>query len=128
MKKPRHYILLAGVILLLTSLLHLIGGQIDLIYPIKFSGLTNQVKAELVGAWHMVTAVLFFSSYYLLKAGLQKGPIQKPEIIRFLGYLFILFSIPSVCTSIYYLVLAPQWILLLPIGVLSLVGVRHLKG
>ncbi len=122
MNKSRNiYWLIAGVINLFTALLHTIGGQLELVNPLIKSNLYNQQKAEWIGAWHMVTIILFFTSYIIIKIGITN---KQSELVKYIGYLYLIFSIPSIITSSMYQLLAPQWILLLPISALIYFGAK----
>ncbi len=118
------YWLIGGGINLFTAILHTIGGQLELVNPIMSSSLVDQAKAEWIGVWHMVTIILFLTSYVLIKNGISKNENKQTELVQYIGYLYIIFSIPSMTTSIMYNLLAPQWILLLPIGGLVLYGMK----
>lgn len=120
--KKNYYWLVAGVINLFTALLHTIGGQIELVNPLLQSNLTNQTKAEWFGVWHMVTIILFMSSYFVLKNAVVEFQKRKTELIKHIGILYILLSIPFCISSVIHKFLAPQWILLLPIGLLIYLG------
>lgn len=127
MKKNRNtYWLIAGGINFFTALIHTIGGHLSLVNPLQDSNLLDQTKAEWLGVWHMVTILLFMTSYLLVKNGLGKTQQKQSEIIKFIGVLYISFSIPFIITSIMYKLVAPQWILLLPIGLLAYFGTKKL--
>ncbi len=115
-----NYWLVAAFINTLTALLHLIGGQLELIRPLLDSNLPWQAKTELLGVWHMVTVFLFATSIVYWRAGTQ--PQNKLEVVAFISYLYLLFGGIFVACSIYAALLAPQFILLIPIGLLGLVG------
>lgn len=121
-RKINYYWLIAGIVNLLTALIHTFGGQLDLVNPLLKSNLADQTKAEWFGVWHLVTLLLFATSYEILRNTLVAVQVRKSEIITSIGYLYILFSIPFIVTSFYFSLLAPQWILLLPIGLLILFG------
>jgi hypothetical protein len=104
-----------------------IGGQISLINPLLDSNLELQVKTELLGVWHMVTIILFITSIILLYWGFKQNKKSNIELLSFIGYLYILFSVPFVIISIIYGLLVPQWILLLPIGILTIIGIKKIK-
>lgn len=116
--------IIAGGINLLTALLHTFGGQLDLVNPLLNSELLDQTKAEWVGGWHMITIVLFLSSYVLLRNGI-KASFSQSESIRLIGILYLLFSFPSIIASIVFGVFAPQFVLLLPVGFFALYGVKR---
>jgi heme/copper-type cytochrome/quinol oxidase subunit 3 len=122
MKKQNRniYWIIAGIINSFTALLHAIGGQVDLVSPLMKSNLGIQSKTEWLGVWHIVTIILFVSSYYLLKNGLNSTK-RNSEAVQLIGILYILFSAAFIMSSLYMKTFAPQWVLLLPIGVLSLI-------
>lgn len=119
--KKRIYWIIAGLVNLFTAFLHAIGGQISLVNPLSQSGLTDQEKAEWFGCWHMITIILFATSFLILKNGIKKIAVGQIEIIK-IGYLYIAFSVSFIVASSTYQLLAPQFILLLPIGLLILLG------
>ena len=122
--KINYYWLIAGIINLFTALIHTIGGQIDLVNPMLKCNLDSQTKAEWLGVWHMVTITLFASSYFVLKNAVTAFQKRKTELMKYIGVLYILFSIPFCISSLVHKVLAPQWILLLPIGILIHFGTK----
>lgn len=125
MKTKNTFWIISGTLNLFTAFLHVVGGQLDLINPLLQSNLVNQVKAEMLGVWHMVTIVLFATSYIFLKSGLNKKGEFSPELIAFTSYLYLAFSGAFVFASIFSGTLAPQWILLLPIGTLGIIGMKR---
>ncbi len=126
-RKMNYSWLIAGIVNLITALIHTFGGQMDLVNPLLKSNLSDQSKAEWLGVWHMITILLFFTSYLILKNSLIAAQVRKIDIITSIGYLYILFSMPFIVTSFYFSLLAPQWILLLPIGLLLLFGIKREK-
>lgn len=100
----------------------------SLVNPMMESELINQVKFELLGAWHMVTIVLFYTSYLLIKNGLSNRVLEQKEILSFIAYLYILFAVPSFILSIMKGQLVPQWILLAPIGVFYIVRIEKMNS
>lgn len=120
--------IIAGLLNLFTALLHTIGGQLDLVNPLLKSNLNEQVQTEWLGVWHMVTIVLFVTSYYLLRCGFSKNKSNNFGVIQSIGIIYILFSLPFVFAGIFMQNFAPQWILLLPIGGLTIFGLnRNIK-
>ncbi|WP_438712164.1 hypothetical protein ACSTS3_06980 [Aquimarina muelleri] len=123
MKSKNAYWIIAGILNLFTFILHLIGGQIELVNPMVES-LKLDVSSQLVGAWHMVTIILFVTSYILLLAGFNKKYTYNIELIKWIGYLNLLFCFPFIIGSFYYGIFLTQWILFLPIGLLTVVGLK----
>jgi len=126
MKKSK-YIIAAGIINLFTAFVHLIAGQLDLVNPLLDSNLTQQAKVEWLAVWHLITVILFLSSFYLIRSGWNIKEYCNVGVIKLLGILYCLFSIVFILSSIYMQTLAPQWIILFPIGILALLGIRRMK-
>ncbi len=124
MNTKNKYWIIAGILTLFTSFLHLIGGQISLVNPLLESNLVNQTQTELLGVWHMVTIILFASSIIYLKYGFNKKGNSSTELIAFVSYLYIAFSFAFIFSSAFKSALAPQWILLFPIGLLGIIGLK----
>lgn len=123
MKNKNYFLIIASILNFGTFLLHLIGGQIDLIKPLLESNVSDQVQAELIGVWHMVSIVLLCTSVALYLKGVKKDTGLFSEVnIRWIGYLYLLFGLPFMMVSLWTGRLAPQWILLMPIGILALLG------
>ncbi|WP_136482852.1 hypothetical protein [Cognatitamlana onchidii] len=120
----RLYIKIAGIINLLGAILHTIGGQMELVNPLLDSNISIQQKSELTGAWHIVTILLFMTSYIILKVGFLKDSSQEKEQLKSIAFLYILSGIPFIITSYIYNVNAFQWILLMPIGILVFKGLQ----
>ncbi|AXT54636.1 hypothetical protein D1815_02290 [Aquimarina sp. AD1] len=118
------YIKIAGIINLLGAILHTIGGQMELVNPLLDSNISIQQKSELAAAWHIVTILLFLTSYIILKVGFLKDSNQEKEQLKSIAVLYILSGIPFIITSYIYNANAFQWILLMPIGFLLLIGLQ----
>ena len=116
-------ILIAGIVMALTTLLHLTGGQYDHVVPLLASNLEPTDKVVLLGVWHMVSVTLMLMAYWLLKYGLK--PIaNQTSAMRLMAWLNLLFAFVFIAVSIARLTFAPQWILFLPIGMLIVVGLK----
>lgn len=117
-------ILIAGIIMAFTSILHLTGGQVDHVVPLLASELDPTDKAVLLGVWHMVTVSLFIMAFWLLRQGIK--PIDKRnDTMRFIAWLNLLFGLAFILVSLLRSAFAPQWILFLPMGILILFGLRR---
>ena len=126
MKNKNIFWLLAGILNLFSAFVHTFVGQASLINPLVSSSLDNQIQTELLGVWHMVTLFLFFTSAVFIKNYFAPKEECRP-IIQFISYGYFLFSISFIVVSFINQLLAPQWILLLPIGILGLIGVKKYK-
>ena len=125
--KKNIYWIISGFLMLLTAFVHTFAGQIDLVKPLLESNLKIQAKSEWMGAWHTITILIYGTSFYLLKNGFAKSKTDDRVLIYSIGILYCLISIPFLVSSFYFKVLAPQWIILLPIGILAIIGVRKVS-
>jgi len=111
------YIKLASGIASLTALLHLIGGQVSLVNPLLDSVLSDQVVTEWLGAWHLITVILFLMAYYFIRFGTSKEEVHM-YMIKNIGWVNLFFGLVFVCVSIYRGIFAPQFVLFLLIAAL----------
>jgi len=118
------YWLIAGILTIITFFAHLVGGQMDLVNPMLDSNLSDQAKTEWLGAWHMISFVLLGTAMIYMKKGFNDQGEKDHEIIAFISYLFITFAISFILANVYQFVFSPQAIVLLPIGLLGLFGVK----
>lgn len=117
-------ILIAGVIMAFTSILHLTGGQTDHVVPLLASELDSTDKAVLLGVWHMVSVTLFIMAFWLIRHGFN--PIAtRVDAMRFIAWLNLLFALVFITVSLVRSAFTPQWILFLPMGLLILFGLRR---
>lgn len=114
----------AGVLNLITALIHTILGHFDLILPFVDLEFEVPLKAILHACWHMVTVMLFFSSIILLYIGIRPQKYASSQISILLGVLYVAFSLVFIIMSIAYGLFLPQWVLLLPIGILAIYGAK----
>ncbi len=123
-KKQRNvYSLIAGLINVFTAFVHLIGGQITLVDPLMQTSLPLDVRAQWLGAWHIVTVILFITSFSLLRDGISPRTTFQNKAFEY-AILYGAFGIVFIGVSIYMKNSAPQWILLIPIGLFSFLSFR----
>lgn len=123
------WIFSSGLLALLTTLVHVFAGQIDPVRPFLNSKLDDIPKATLLACWHLVSVTLFASSLMLLYVGWY-GIDSLYFLIQSLGFLYILYASVFVAVGLYFFgskvfVKLPQWILLLPIGLLAIYGAMY---
>lgn len=124
MGQRNNFWLIAGGMNIFSALVHTILGQITLVKPLLQSTIEHQEITEWLGVWHIVTVVLFASSYYLIRQGLHQRQNRNLALIEFIAYLYLLFSFVFIALSIINNVFAPQWVLLLPIALFALAGIN----
>jgi riboflavin transporter FmnP len=120
------WIFAAGIMGLFTSLVHIFAGQLDPVRPFLKSDLPDIPKATLLGCWHMVSAILVLSGFALTYIGWFNLNSLQSMVIG-ISISFIIFSLVFIAVGWYFFkfqafIKLPQWVLLLPIGILGLVG------
>ena len=123
------WIFSSGLLALFTTLVHVFAGQIDPVRPFLKSKLDDIPKATLLACWHLVSVTLFVSSLMLLYVGWY-GIDSLYFLIQSLGFLYILYASVFVAVGLYFFgskvfVKLPQWIFLLPIGLLAIYGAMY---
>ncbi|MGF1708976.1 hypothetical protein L4C37_00075 [Vibrio kagoshimensis] len=123
------WIFSSGLLALFTTLVHVFAGQVDPVRPFLKSKLDDIPKATLLACWHLVSVTLFISSLMLLYVGWY-GIDSLYFLIQLLGFLYILYASVFVAVGLYFFgskvfVKLPQWILLLPIGLLATYGAMY---
>lgn len=106
MKNKNTYWIIAGGISVITFFVQLIIGQIDLINPLIESGLTTQVKTELLAVWHMISLLLLATSVVFIFFGIKNFPTS--ITIYLLSNLYLAFGLIFIIVSIYTMTFAPQ--------------------
>ncbi|KJY73434.1 hypothetical protein TW78_09650 [Vibrio coralliilyticus] len=120
------WVLIAGLICLFTSCVHVFAGQLDPVRPFLKSDLPDIPKATLLACWHMVSATLIICGLVLTYVGWLNVTSFENVVIG-ISIAFIIFSVVFLSVGWYFFNLKafttlPQWTLLLPIGVFGLVG------
>ena len=118
-------LLSASILAAVTALIHVLLGGREVAAPLLRTELAETVKLTMYACWHLVSAALAVSAVGLLSAASNGG--QSGDLAVFVGTLWTLFGLVFLYLS---LVLArprglfqyPQWTLLLPVGLLALLG------
>lgn len=119
-----YYWVWGGLITLFTAVLHTIGGEISLARPMLNSNLDLQVKTELLGAWHLITVLLFGTAYIILANCRTPQSENTSTVIQYIGQLFLMYGLVFIVVSCYQMTFAPQWILFIPMGILLIKGAK----
>lgn len=120
------WVFIAGIIGLFTSCVHIFAGQVDPIRPFLKSDLPDIPKATLLSCWHMVSATLVICGLVLTFVGwFNLNSFQNVVIgisVTFIIFSFVFFTVGWYFFKLNTFIKLPQWLLLLPIGVLGIVG------
>ncbi|WP_100913709.1 hypothetical protein [Pseudoalteromonas spongiae] len=124
------WIFSAGIISLFTSFVHIFAGQVDPVRPFLKSDFPDLPKATLLGCWHMVSSILVLAGVTLVYIG-WFGLDSFQNLVLGISICFIIFSVVFIMVGWHFFKLhtfskLPQWMLLLPIGVLGLLGIIYI--
>lgn len=124
------WIFLSGIIGLFTSFVHIFAGQVDPVRPFLKSDFPDIPKATLLGCWHIVSVILIISGSALVYIG-WFNLSSFHHLVVGISISFVIFSLVFITVGWYFFKLQtfiklPQWILLLPIGILGLIGAMYM--
>lgn len=120
-------LLVAAVLAAFTAVVHVIAGGADIAAPLLASTLSEEPRITLYAAWHLVSVTLVLSAAAFYMGALPRHAEASRHMVVFVSILWL-------CFGIVFLVVAftqpgegllfklPQWVLLLPVGVLGLWG------
>lgn len=124
------WLLLAGIIAALTSLIHGIAGELTDIRNLRKSSVPLNEQAELRGVWHVTTALLAVSAVGLIVLALGGASEQGAVLAYGVAALYILsgvvVALGVIVTRGSSLKRVPGYVLLLVIGGLSWLGASAL--
>jgi len=121
--KRSKLIIAAGLIYLFIALLHTIGGQLELVNPMLDSRLDKQVKTELLGAWHLVTAMLWIFGFMLVKSGIKLSLTDR-SMLQLIAIVTLAFVVIFIGVSLAQWTHALQYILFLPPATMIFMGLK----
>ncbi len=121
------YLLAASCIALLTALIHIFMGGADTVAPLQQSTLADIPKYTLYAVWHMTSVCLMFSAVGLFLGSLKQHTRQSHYLVIFISLLWITFGLTFLLITLLHpdhvsVFQLPQWILLLPVGILGVWG------
>lgn len=129
MNKP---FLLAAGFAAFTAAVHIIVGGSDTVNPLLASSIPGEAKFTLYVVWHGISAILALSAPAFFIAAQPRYAAASHYLALFLSVLWCIFGL------LFLLVIAmqpesgwlfrlPQWLILLPVGLLGLWGLYHSK-
>lgn len=115
----------AGTLAAATALIHVIAGGRDVVRPLLAGRLAAEPKRTLHVVWHFVTADLLLSAAALIVVSLSAEP-HNPLVLFIAAHYFAYTAAFLVGTLAAHwprpLLRLPQWMLLLPVGILATIG------
>ncbi|MFF3455305.1 hypothetical protein ACFYXH_13415 [Streptomyces sp. NPDC002730] len=123
------WLLAAGVTAFGVAAAHIVGGHRDVVRPLLSCGLADEPKGVLRAVWHMVSVDLVLSAVALVHLSLTDGTSGSGLVAWFVAAHFIAYAAAFLVITLSVgwskpLFRLPQWILLLPVAVLTVAGAR----
>lgn len=124
MNKP---LLIAALLAAFTAAIHLFAGGANVAAPLLASSLAEEPRLTLYAVWHLVSVTLVLSAVALYVGSLHRHAAASRYLVLFISALWL-------CFGVVFLIVAltqpgeglffklPQWVLLLPVGLLGLWG------
>ncbi|MFZ3492479.1 hypothetical protein ACODT5_04420 [Streptomyces sp. 5.8] len=121
------WFLAAGITAVGVAAVHVIAGRRDVVRPLLSSGLADEPKRVLHAVWHMVSIDLGLSGLALLYLSLRDGTPGTGLLAWFVAAHFVAYAAAFLVITLSVgwprpLLRLPQWILLLPVAVLTAAG------
>lgn len=120
----------AGALAVLTALVHVFVGTPEIHQPLLSSSLPQPIGLLLLACWHLVSVALAVSSAALLWAALPANRGRGRPTVLVVSVMWLLFGLVFVAIAVFFqgaagLAVLPQWLLLLPVGILAgMAGLR----
>lgn len=123
----------AALLAALTAAIHLFAGGADVAAPLLASSLPSTPKLTLYVVWHGISVVLVFSALALFLAARPAHAAPARYLVLFISAVWCAFAALFVLVAVAqgdaaWFLRLPQWILLLPVGLLGLRAVMRQTG
>lgn len=118
-----NWLLASALISITTAGIHIFAGQKDPVRPFLNASLPDEVKATLLGCWHMVSVILLGTGLLLFWLAISDYPASL-LLVQCIAGLYLLFSLVFIGVGYYFsgkktFVRLPQWSLLILISATS---------
>ncbi len=118
-------LIIAAFINLAVAVIHTFIGESDIIAPLLATDAPDTVRWTLHSAWHMISVVLYLSSFTLFYVSRKDKSNPSSKILpNYIGIQYIVLAMVFVVTSFVYGIFFPQIVMLAPIGILALLAGR----
>lgn len=121
------WLLAAGITAFGVAAVHIVGGHRDVVRPLLSCKLADEPKRVLHAVWHMVSVDLVLSAAALVYLALADYTPATDLTAWFVAAHFLAYAVAFLVVTLSVgwprpLLRLPQWILLLPIAVLTAAG------
>jgi hypothetical protein len=128
--KTNRLLLSSGLLAAFTAALHTLAGTPEIQEPLLSSSIPQPISLLLYACWHLVTVTLIVSALALIWSAGSKKTVKAGALPCFISVLWLLFGLVFVVVALWFsgpsmLLVLPQWVLLIPVGILGLLGDRQ---
>jgi hypothetical protein len=123
-------LLAASLLAAATAAIHAFVGGNDIAAPLLGSSLADEPRLTLYAVWHMATAALALSAVALFAGAMPRYAVAGRSMVFFVsalwlafGAVFLIVAATQPGTGLYFKL--PQWVLLLPVGLLGVLGANN---
>ncbi|MFE9773713.1 hypothetical protein ACFYOV_18995 [Streptomyces sp. NPDC005931] len=120
------WLLAAGLSSAAVAAIHVVAGGRDVVRPLLAGAVPEEPRRVLHAVWHMVTADLLLAAVALTWLGLRPhpagGPVAWLLAAHFVAYAVVFLAVSLTAGWSKPWLRLPQWLLLLPVGVLAAAG------
>lgn len=128
--KTNRLLLSSGLLAAFTAVLHTLAGTPEIQEPLLRSTIPQSISLLLYACWHLVTVTLIASALALIWSARAMNTAKVGALPCFISVLWLLFGLVFVVVALWFsgpsmLLVLPQWVLLVPVGILGLLGDRQ---
>ncbi|MGW4757980.1 hypothetical protein [Streptomyces chartreusis] len=122
------WFLAAGITAFGVAAVHLVAGHRDVVRPLLACAFADEPKRVLHAVWHMVSVDLTLSAAVLVCLALADDTSATGLVAWFVAAHFVAYAVAFLVVTLSVgwpkpLLRLPQWILLLPVAVLTVAGI-----
>lgn len=127
--KTNRLLLASGLLAAFSAVLHTFVGTPEIQAPLLQSNISQPISLLLYACWHLVTVTLVLSAVALIWSARPNSRDSAGALPAFVSLLWLLFGVVFVAVALLFsgpstLLVLPQWVLLIPVGILGLLGDR----
>ena len=120
-------LLSAALLAAFTAALHTFVGTGKIEGPLLQSALPKELSLLLYACWHLVSVTLTLSALAFFLAARAAGSAQALHTVKLLSAMWLCFGLVFIAVALLYtgfpmLLKLPQWVLLMPVGILGFWG------
>jgi hypothetical protein len=120
-------LLFTAILAAFTAAVHIFVGTPEIQKPLLQSALPQEVRLLLYTCWHLVSVTLSLSAVAFFVSAFANLSDSSRNMVKLVSFMWLCFGFVFVAVALLHsgvsmLLKLPQWILLLPVGALGLLG------